>query len=157
MTFNTFGGSFLAFSVCSDGVGGSSAQVSWTPSTATWYHISVVYNAAAGTALFYVNGSQQGTTQTGMETSIFNGGDALWIGRGEGKYLDGVMDELGIWSRALTSTEVTSLYNGGSGLQYPFAAAGPANLKSYNTNLKANIKTINTNPIANVKSLNTNI
>ncbi len=34
---------------------------------------------------------------------------------------------------------------------------GPANLKSYNTNLKANIKTINTNPIANVKSLNTNV
>lgn len=37
------------------------------------------------------------------------------------------------------------------------ALAGPANLKSYNTNLKANIKTINTNPIANVKSLNTNV
>lgn len=36
-------------------------------------------------------------------------------------------------------------------------AAGPANLKSYNTNLKANIKSINTNPIANVKSLNTNV
>lgn len=38
----------------------------------------------------------------------------------------------------------------------PTAAAGPANLKSYNTNLKANIKSINTNLIANVKSLNTN-
>lgn len=37
------------------------------------------------------------------------------------------------------------------------APAGPANLKSYNTNLKANIKTINGNPIANVKSLNTNV
>lgn len=37
------------------------------------------------------------------------------------------------------------------------AVSGPANLKSYNTNLKANIKTINTNPIANVKSLNTNV
>lgn len=36
------------------------------------------------------------------------------------------------------------------------AASGPANLKSYNTNLKANIKSINTNLIANVKSLNTN-
>jgi len=35
--------------------------------------------------------------------------------------------------------------------------SGPANLKSYNTNLKANIKTINTNVIANIKSLNTNI
>ncbi len=35
-------------------------------------------------------------------------------------------------------------------------SAGPANLKTYNTNPSANIKTINTNPIANVKSLNTN-
>jgi len=35
--------------------------------------------------------------------------------------------------------------------------SGPANLKSYNTNLKANIKTINTNAIANVKSLDTNV
>lgn len=33
---------------------------------------------------------------------------------------------------------------------------GPANLKSYNTNLKANIKSINTNLIANVKTLDTN-
>lgn len=37
------------------------------------------------------------------------------------------------------------------------AASGPANLKSYNTNLKANIKSINTNLIANVKSLDTNV
>lgn len=35
-------------------------------------------------------------------------------------------------------------------------AAGPSNLKSYNTNLKANIKSINGNVIANVKSLNGN-
>lgn len=39
----------------------------------------------------------------------------------------------------------------------PAAASGPANLKSYNTNLKANIKSVNTNLIANVKSLNTNV
>lgn len=38
----------------------------------------------------------------------------------------------------------------------PQVAAGPTNLKSYNTNLKANIKSIDTNPIANVKKLNTN-
>lgn len=36
------------------------------------------------------------------------------------------------------------------------SAAGPANLKTYNTNATANIKTINTNAIANIKSLNTN-
>jgi len=39
----------------------------------------------------------------------------------------------------------------------PFAAAGPANLKSLDTNLKANIKSYNTNLIANVKSINTNV
>ena len=39
----------------------------------------------------------------------------------------------------------------------PGAASGPANLKSYNTNVAANIKSINTNLIANVKSLNTNV
>jgi len=35
-------------------------------------------------------------------------------------------------------------------------AVGPANLKTYNTNLKANIKTINQNLIANCKTLDTN-
>lgn len=38
----------------------------------------------------------------------------------------------------------------------PAAAAGPANLKSLDTNLKANIKSWNTNAIANIKSINTN-
>lgn len=35
------------------------------------------------------------------------------------------------------------------------AAAGPANLKTLNTNAFANIKTINTNTIANTKTYNT--
>lgn len=39
----------------------------------------------------------------------------------------------------------------------PALAAGPANLKSYNTNLKSNINSVNTNLIANVKSLDTNV
>lgn len=41
--------------------------------------------------------------------------------------------------------------------EYYASASGPANLKSYNTNLKENIKSINTNPIANTKSLDTNV
>lgn len=35
-------------------------------------------------------------------------------------------------------------------------SSGPANLKSYDTNVKSNIKSINTNLLANIKSLNTN-
>lgn len=40
---------------------------------------------------------------------------------------------------------------------FPGAATGPANLKSYDTNVKSNIKSMNTNPIANVKSFDTNV
>jgi len=36
-------------------------------------------------------------------------------------------------------------------------ASGPANLKTYNTNVRSNIKSINGNPIANCKSLDTNV
>jgi len=62
--------------------------------------------------------------------------------------------------------DTTHFINFWAGSTYPYGmtqvftvelpAVGPANLKTYNTNLKANIKTINTNPIANVKTLNTN-
>jgi len=43
---------------------------------------------------------------------------------------DGLIDEVGIWSRALNSTEVSELYNSGSGLAYPFTTG---------TNCKINI------------------
>ena len=45
----------------------------------------------------------------------------------------------------------------GAFASFPAVASGPANLKTYNTNVVANIKTINTNVIANVKTLNTNV
>jgi hypothetical protein len=35
-----------------------------------------------------------------------------------GQLFNGLIDELGIWNRALTSIDVTELYNSGSGLQY---------------------------------------
>lgn len=34
---------------------------------------------------------------------------------------DGNIDEFGVWSRALSGAEITELYNGGAGIQYPYA------------------------------------
>lgn len=51
----------------------------------------------------------------------------------------------------------TSDYLYGQIFQVILTLPGPANMKSYNTNLIANIKSIDGNPIANVKSLDTNI
>jgi hypothetical protein len=137
--------------------------VNWSPSASTWYHVVCTWDASASTAEFFINGSSIGTA-TGALTDIQNGTAAFeigsWSGGGANYLYDGLIDEVGVWSKILSGTEITALYNSGSGLDYAGtapAASGPANLKSYNTNLKANIKSINTNLIANIKSLNTNI
>jgi len=138
----------------------ATASKTQTLSTSTWYYLVGTYTTAGGTKL-YINGTEVATnTDTG---DLFNpSGRVLTVGcqnydgSNNVRFFDGMIDEVGVWSRALSSTEVTALYNGGAGLQYPFVGSGPANLKLYNTNAKANIKSINTNPIANVKSLNTN-
>ena len=40
---------------------------------------------------------------------------------------NGLIDEVGIWSRALSSTEVGELYNSGAGLTYPFTKTATGN------------------------------
>ena len=63
-------------------------------------------------------------------------------------------------SNTMTGNRVSgNAFNWWAGVAFaPYSApAGPANLKSYNTNLKANIKSIDTNLIANIKSLDTNV
>ena len=37
------------------------------------------------------------------------------------RLLAGSIDEAGIWSRALSGTEITELYNAGAGITYPFS------------------------------------
>lgn len=44
--------------------------VSWTPSADTWYHAAVTSDGS-GNVKFYVNGAQQGTTQTGFTNPTY--------------------------------------------------------------------------------------
>lgn len=122
LTFNGVADT-LTFAIFSDGSTDSVASVSWNPSTSTWYHVVVVYSAAAGSAAFYVNGSQLGTTQTGLFTAIFDSTSVFQIGEilvADGAYFDGIVDEIGVWARTLTSDEIGELYSSGNGNQYPF-------------------------------------
>jgi hypothetical protein len=111
----------LNLAISSDGVTPVEKYVAFAPNLATWYHIAVVYDASAGTADFYINGTAQ-TQQTGLPTSIYNNDQKFNIGsHNGGQYMDGLIDEVGIWNRTLSSSEITSLYNGGSGFAYPFS------------------------------------
>lgn len=120
----------LNFACSSDGAnsGASQVGVAWQPSLATWYHVAVTKSATT-TVKFYVDGAQFGTDQTLSNSgAIFDSTTAFQMGRFEQSsnttYLDGIMDEWGVWSRALTDAEIDELYNNGAGLSYPFTGGG---------------------------------
>lgn len=83
----------------------------------------------------------------GRGTTIGNGGAVYFITGGLA-----TAGNTGNTTGTLANSSVQGLVT----LSIEPLSSGPANLKTYNTNLKANIKSINTNLIANVKSLNTN-
>jgi hypothetical protein len=98
-----------------------------TIGTGAFHYVCVVYTAAAGSADFYVDGAQSGTTQTGYPTSVFNSAAPFGIGVffSSGTpfgFPNAVLDEIGVWSRALSGAEISTLYNGSAGCQHNFAA-----------------------------------
>jgi len=75
----------------------------------------------------YVNAGTPATSSSSRTLSA-TGKDGFRIGAGEGtagsrlpsSFFDGMVDECAVWTRALTGTEITELYNSGNGSQYPF-------------------------------------
>ncbi len=106
---NAGGTHYLTLST-SNGSTGNNPEVSWSPSTGTWYHVAVVYTTS-GTAKFYVNGTQQGSTQTGLVTSIQDSGTSFLVGANDPSsptnFFDGLIDDLRVWNTARTETEIS--------------------------------------------------
>lgn len=140
----------LDFQVSDDGSGLDQHLFAQTLANATWKHVVVCWDASAHSVEIYVDGSSIGTENTGTHTSIYDSSAPFRIGGTTTNYTDGVIDEFGYWSRLLTSTEVTSLYNGGAGLAYPFYAG----IKSLNGLAVRSVKTVNGLAIASVKTFN---
>lgn len=114
----TTGTTNIQFGVSSDGT--ALNNVSWTValSTGTFYHLVLIYTASTHLAELYLNGISQGT-QDVTSTSIFDSTAALGVGIDGGTdSLNGKIDEVGLWSKALTSSEAIALYNGGIGYPY---------------------------------------
>lgn len=92
-------------------------------SNGTWYFVAVTYDGT--TIKLYVNGSEEAsasyTAHTASGSDFRVGGSTQYSSR----LWDGMIDEMGAWSRALSSAEVSSLYSSGSGLSYPFGGSAP--------------------------------
>lgn len=100
---------------------------STTLSTSVWSHLAVT--ADGSNMYLYLNGSQIATSAVstlGSENIDFFIG-AINYGAGIQRYFNGSIDEVGIWSRALSGAEVTQLYNSGAGLSYPFTSPNTSN------------------------------
>lgn len=114
--FKKTGDNGLFFSFTDLG-GATFATASNTVALNTWHHI-VVTNSSLTTTL-YKNASVVGGPQDfGSNWPTAN--TPLTIGRrgyaGANEYFDGTIDEVAIWRRALTSGEVSDLYNSGDGI-----------------------------------------
>jgi hypothetical protein len=102
--------------------GGTSLAQSAAASLATWYHVIAWHDSVGNTVNISVNNAAPASTATGGAAPA-TGASQFRLGsrEGDGHYWDGRIDGVGVWKRVLTSDERTSLYNGGSGLDYPFA------------------------------------
>jgi hypothetical protein len=111
----------FAFSIfdSTTGINTATANTFGSPSTGTWYF--VVGKVEAGAVKISVNaGAFDSTAKT---VTIPDSAAAFLIGAQQSTpvfFWDGRIDAVGLWKRALTSAEVTELYNGGAGREYPF-------------------------------------
>ncbi len=83
-----------------------------TVTTGTWYHACGVYTGSV--ARIYVNGSQEGSDTTITSSFAATGhtiiGAAFWAARLD--YVNGTLDDVRVYNRALSATEISALAAG---------------------------------------------
>jgi hypothetical protein len=81
-----------------------------------WYHV-IAYRQG-NTIGLVVNG--KGSATATMPSGPYVGNSPLLVGRNSAGYpWQGMIDEIGIWNRTLSGSEIAYLYNGGTGARPP--------------------------------------
>jgi hypothetical protein len=117
-------------------------------STGVWYFIACVYDATIDTVYISVNGSSlvDGvsvlSTITAGSSAVFMGG-RNGGGSADSESLDGAMDSWTFFKGyALADADVSTLYNGGAGLDYPFTVVLHDNPPTRQPNQRTNAPTV---------------
>jgi hypothetical protein len=113
---------------------------------AGWNHIVIIRkkNGVNVNAKMYLNATEltyslQSNTDTLLRTSYtpkylqITGHQASTAGG----TLNSNCDEIGVWNKYFTATEITALYNSGAGFAYPFVTSAPSNLNFFTLSLGA--------------------
>ncbi|MEZ4722267.1 MAG: LamG-like jellyroll fold domain-containing protein [Flavobacteriales bacterium] len=72
-----------------------------------WHHVAIVYDTSINTLITYLDGVQNGSAVT-AGNNLRNSTAGMFVGRGNlvAEAFNGKIDEVSIWNRALTSSEV---------------------------------------------------
>lgn len=129
----------LWLDISSSGATGAGVFQQWASdsvqltSLATWYHVVVTVDLDTETVKMYVNGSEVACSKvsgTTIGATFYNGTADFLIGSQKEdptyNYWDGLLDEVGLWDKVLSASEVSSLYNSGNGLSYADTASAAA-------------------------------
>jgi len=93
-------------------------------SSGTWYHLVGTFDASAGIAKLYLDGTEVATdTDATVDTLTSNAspfaiGTGAWSKGASNLGYDGKMHACGIWDVTLSADDVTTLYNSGDGGSY---------------------------------------
>jgi hypothetical protein len=102
--------------------GAEAGRVTTSLALNVWSFVVAWYDGAAGTINIQVNDGTVASV-SGMPSSVVDTGAAFNIGRrgltGNEAYLDGLVDEVGIWDIVLNAIKRTLLYNSWSGTTCP--------------------------------------
>ena len=86
-----------------------------------WHHIVVTYNGngenVSGLEVYVDNVDEEGATTETLTDTFSVGVNARIAAWNSGLYFNGLIDDARIFNSTLSSSEVTTLYNGGNGLQ----------------------------------------
>lgn len=99
-------------------VGEDDLTLSSSLTTGTWYHVVMTYDGS--TMAGYLNGALIGSrassrTNGNTINDVFTLGAAYGNNVGYAMYSSLVMDDVAVFSRALTATEISNIYSGGGG------------------------------------------
>ncbi|MBP9109195.1 MAG: VCBS repeat-containing protein [Pyrinomonadaceae bacterium] len=101
--------------------------------SSSWNHVAVTRNGT--TLTIYINGVASGSITNASNFSEINdlqiGRDIMSGNNLGGRTLPGGVDELSIFNRSLTSTEIAAIYNAGSGGKCHTCAVAPADINSW--------------------------
>ena len=97
-----------------------------------WHMITITY-AGSGTiddVKVYMDNTELTESASLGKTNALNTGSTYnlelgYLNRSSSNYFSGNIDEVGVWSKELSTSEISDLWNSGSGLAYPFSAETP--------------------------------